>query len=68
MLVVVAVVQEAHTLLAQAGRVVVVLVDKRCPDLLLLELPTLEVVEVGAQLVMVRLMTVEQVAQVAPAS
>jgi len=66
--VVVVVVQEAHTLLAQAGRVVAVLVDKRCPDLLLLGLQTLEVVVEVVQLVTVRRMTLEQVEQAAQAS
>lgn len=60
--------QEVHTLVAQAAQVVVVLAVKLCRDRLALVLLILEVVEVGAQLVMVRLMTVEQVAQVAPAS
>ena len=60
--------QEAHTLVAQAAQVVVVLAVKQCRDRLALVLLILEVVEVGAQLVMVRLMTVEQVAQAAPAS
>lgn len=62
------VVQEVHTLPDQAGRVVAVLVDKRCPDLLLLELQTLEVVVAVVQLVTVRRMTLEQVVQAAQAS
>jgi hypothetical protein len=62
------VVQEVHTLLAQAGRVVAVLVDKRCPDLLLLGLQTLEAVVEVLQPVMVRRMTEEQVAQAAQVS